>query len=79
MIDRIKKLLETEQLSPSQFADEIKTSEVFFVHMFFSGRNKPSLDFVMKIKQRFANVSLDWLIFWLLVICFLERIISLVE
>jgi len=77
MIDRIKKLLETEQLSPSQFADEIKLQRSSLSHV-LSGRNKPSLDFVMKIKQRFANVSLDWLIL-VLVICFLERIISLVE
>jgi transcriptional regulator with XRE-family HTH domain len=62
MIDRIKKLLETEQLSPSQFADEIKLQRSSLSHV-LSGRNKPSLDFVMKIKQRFANVSLDWLIF----------------
>jgi len=62
MIDRIKKLLEKEQLSPSQFADEINIQRSSLSHV-LSGRNKPSLDFVMKIKQRFPDINLDWLIF----------------
>ncbi len=62
MIDRIKKLLEKDQLSPSQFADEINIQRSSLSHV-LSGRNKPSLDFVMKIKQRFPEINLDWLIF----------------
>ncbi len=62
MIDRVKKLLEMEQLSPSQFADEINLQRSSLSHV-LSGRNKPSLDFVMKIKVRFSEVNLDWLIF----------------
>ncbi len=62
MIDRVKKLLEMEQLSPSQFADEINLQRSSLSHV-LSGRNKPSLDFVMKIKQRFSEINLDWLIF----------------
>ena len=62
MIDRVKKLLEMEQLSPSQFADEINLQRSSLSHV-LSGRNKPSLDFVMKVKQRFSEINLDWLIF----------------
>ncbi|MFK5855044.1 MAG: helix-turn-helix domain-containing protein [Bacteroidota bacterium] len=62
MIERVKKLLEIEQLSSSQFADEIKLQRSSLSHV-LSGRNKPSLDFVMKIKKRFPEVNLDWLIF----------------
>jgi len=62
MVNRVKKLLEIEQLSPSQFADEINLQRSSLSHV-LSGRNKPSLDFVMKIKERFSEVSLDWLIF----------------
>jgi transcriptional regulator with XRE-family HTH domain len=62
MVNRVKKMLEIEQLSPSQFADEIKLQRSSLSHV-LSGRNKPSLDFVMKIKQRFSEVNLDWLIF----------------
>jgi len=62
MIDRIRELLAKEQLSPSQFADEINLQRSSLSHV-LSGRNKPSLDFVMKIKQRFSEVNLEWLIF----------------
>jgi len=62
MINRVKKLLEIEQLTASQFADEIKLQRSSLSHV-LSGRNKPSLDFVMKIKQRFSEVNLEWLIF----------------
>ena len=62
MIDRIKKLMENEQMSSSQFADEINLQRSSLSHV-LSGRNKPSLDFVMKIKQRFTEVNLEWLIF----------------
>jgi len=62
MIDRIKELLRNEQLSPSQFADEIKLQRSSLSHV-LSGRNKPSLDFVMKIKHRYSKVNLEWLIF----------------
>lgn len=62
MIDRIRELLSKEQLSPSQFADEINLQRSSLSHV-LSGRNKPSLDFVMKIKQRFSDVNLEWLIF----------------
>ncbi len=62
MIDRIRELLENEQLSPSQFADEINLQRSSLSHV-LSGRNKPSLDFVMKIKHRYSKVNLEWLIF----------------
>lgn len=61
MVDRIKKLLATEQMSHSQFADEINLQRSSLSHV-LSGRNNPSLDFVMKIKLRFSEVNLDWLI-----------------
>ncbi len=62
MIARIRKLLDSEQMNPSQFADEIKLQRSSLSHV-LSGRNKPSLDFVMKIKQRFSKVNLGWLLF----------------
>ena len=62
MVDRVKKLLEIEHLTPSQFADEINLQRSSLSHV-LSGRTKPSLDFVMKIKQRFSEVDLEWLIF----------------
>ncbi|MDG1902686.1 MAG: helix-turn-helix transcriptional regulator [Bacteroidales bacterium] len=61
MIDRIKTLMKFENLSSSQFADEINIQRSSLSHV-LSGRNKPSLDFVMKIKQCFNNVRLDWIL-----------------
>jgi hypothetical protein len=29
---------------------------------FFSGRNKPSLDFYIKIKEKYPEVDLNWII-----------------
>ncbi|MBT4800714.1 MAG: helix-turn-helix transcriptional regulator [Lentimicrobiaceae bacterium] len=50
-----------ENLSSSQFADEINIQRSSLSHV-LSGRNKPSLDFVMKIKHCFNDVSLDWIL-----------------
>ena len=61
MIDRIKALMKFENLSSSQFADEINIQRSSLSHV-LSGRNKPSLDFVMKIKHCFNDVSLDWIL-----------------
>lgn len=62
MLDRIKQIMSMEQLSSAQFADEIDIQRSSLSHV-LSGRNKPSLDFVMKIKKSFDRISLDWLIF----------------
>ncbi len=62
MIDRLLKLLEFLEVTPSEFADQIEVQRSSISHI-FSGRNKPSLDFVMKIKQTYPNINTDWLIF----------------
>ena len=49
---RIKKLIESKSLTKSAFASEIGIQRSSLAH-FFSGRNKPSLDFFQKIKERY--------------------------
>ncbi len=49
------------QLSPSSFADKIKVQRSSISHL-LSGRNKPSLDFVLKVIKEFSDVELYWLI-----------------
>ena len=61
MIDRIKLLMRSQKLNATQFAEEIGIQRSALSHV-MSGRNKPSLDFMMKIKSRFNKVSLDWLL-----------------
>ncbi len=62
MIDRIQKILEHYHLSSSQFANEIGIQRSAMSHI-LSGRNKPSLDFVLKVKNRFPEINTDWLLF----------------
>ncbi|MBN2174540.1 MAG: helix-turn-helix transcriptional regulator [Bacteroidales bacterium] len=62
MIDRIQLILKSMNLSPSQFADEIQVQRSSISHI-LSGRNKPSLDLVSKILNKFPDISTDWLLF----------------
>ena len=59
--DRISRIIEHSKLTPSEFADEIEVQRSSISHI-TSGRNKPSLEFIMKIKNKFPTISWDWLI-----------------
>ena len=58
--DRLKKVMEYYQLSAAAFADEIDVQRSSISHL-LSGRNKPSLDFVLKVLSKFNAVDLYWL------------------
>ncbi|SDE02426.1 helix-turn-helix domain-containing protein [Riemerella columbipharyngis] len=58
---RITKVIEYSGLTASDFADEIEVQRSNISHI-TSGRNKPSLDFIKKIKNKFPELSWDWLI-----------------
>ena len=59
--NRLKELIESKNLSKSAFAKEIGIQRSSLAH-FFSGRNKPSLDFFLKIKNRYPEIDLNWMI-----------------
>ena len=59
--ERISKVIAYAELSLSEFADEIEVQRSSISHI-TSGRNKPSLDFLMKIKSRFPELEWEWLI-----------------
>ena len=61
MIERIKQLMEAKNLSSTQFADGIEVPRAIVSHI-LSGRNKPSLDVVVKILDAHRDVSMDWLL-----------------
>jgi len=61
MIKRIKSLISVKNLSASQFADLLGVQRSSISHI-LSGRNKPSLDFILKITEHFPAVSLEWLL-----------------
>lgn len=62
MTDRILLILKAKNLSSSQFADKLGVQRSNISHI-LSGRNKPSLDFIMKIKNNFPEINTDWLLF----------------
>ena len=62
MVARIKKIIENQALTSSSFADEIGVQRSSISHI-LAGRNKPSLDIILKIATRFAEVETDWLLF----------------
>ncbi|MBS1571723.1 MAG: helix-turn-helix transcriptional regulator [Bacteroidetes bacterium] len=59
--DRISKIIEYSKFSLSEFADEIDVQRSSISHI-TAGRNKPSLDFLIKVKDRFPDIEWDWLI-----------------
>ncbi|SNR47971.1 DNA-binding transcriptional regulator, XRE-family HTH domain [Maribacter sedimenticola] len=61
-IKRTKALLEYYNLSAAAFADAIHVQRSSISHL-LSGRNKPSLEFVMKIHEAFPEVALPWLLY----------------
>ena len=58
---RLLEILENKSLSASQFAEKIGVQRSSVSHV-LSGRNKPSLDFIIKISTVFTDISLNWLI-----------------
>lgn len=60
-VKRLENILEYYSLNASSFADKIGVQRSSMSHL-LSGRNKPSLDFVMKITEVFPEVDLYWLL-----------------
>jgi transcriptional regulator with XRE-family HTH domain len=61
MVERILELLKLKGLTPSQFADEIGIQRSGMSHL-LSGRNKPSLEFVLKVLKRYPDISPAWIL-----------------
>ncbi|WP_420553369.1 helix-turn-helix domain-containing protein [Tenacibaculum aiptasiae] len=62
MIERLKSILDYYNLTASSFADRIDVPRSSISHL-LSGRNKPSLDFIIKVEKAFEEVELDWLVY----------------
>ncbi|KAF2506723.1 helix-turn-helix transcriptional regulator [Flavobacterium zhairuonense] len=60
-VKRLEIILDYYTLNASSFADKIGVQRSSMSHL-LSGRNKPSLDFVMKILEVFPDVDLYWLL-----------------
>lgn len=62
MKDRIQRFLQSENKSYAQFAEEIGVQASGISHI-LSGRNNPSLDFVVKMLSKYPVLSSEWLLF----------------
>lgn len=60
-IKRLEIILEYYGLNASSFADRIGVQRSSLSHL-LSGRNKPSLDFILKILDVFPDVDLYWIL-----------------
>lgn len=61
IITRLKTVLDFYSLTLSTFADTVEVQRSSLSHL-MSGRNKPSLDFVLKVVDKYPEVDLYWLL-----------------
>jgi transcriptional regulator with XRE-family HTH domain len=62
MKERLLEFLRVENKTSAQFAEEIGVQASGISHI-LSGRNNPSLDFVLKMLEKYRFLSTDWLLF----------------
>ena len=60
-VKRLEKIIQYYTLSASAFADKIGVQRSSISHL-LTGRNKPSLEFVLKVVKTFPEVNLYWLL-----------------
>jgi len=61
MTDRILEIIKQERLTPSAFADNIGINRATVNHI-LNGRNKPSLDVIIRILSKYPEINSDWLL-----------------
>ena len=59
--NRLQKIIDFHDETASSFAEKIGVQRSSISHI-LSGRNKPSLDFVMKVLHTYPDVELYWLL-----------------
>jgi transcriptional regulator with XRE-family HTH domain len=62
MKERLLEFLKNENKSSAQLAEEIGVQASGISHI-ISGRNNPSLDFVLKMLEKYQFLSTEWLLF----------------
>ena len=62
MNQRVKEFILRENKSSAQLAEEIGVQPSGISHI-LSGRNNPSLDFILKMLEKYPFLSTDWLLF----------------
>ena len=62
MKERLLEFLRAENKSSAQLAEDIGVQASGISHI-LSGRNNPSLDFILKMLEKYQFLSTDWLLF----------------
>ncbi|NDV64431.1 helix-turn-helix domain-containing protein [Bacteroides sp. 224] len=60
--DRINLIMENENMKSGTFAESIGVQQSTLSHI-LNGRNKPSLDVIMKVHQAYSHINLEWLLY----------------
>ena len=60
--DRIRMIMEREKVPPRVFAETIGVQQSTLSHI-LNDRNKPSLEVVMKVHQKYDYINLEWLLY----------------
>lgn len=61
MISRLKQLMDSLNISKSEFANMLGISPATVSHL-LSGRNNPSYEIISTINEKFPQINLEWLI-----------------
>lgn len=61
MINRIRTILNREDITASKLAEKIGVNRASISHI-MSERNKPSLEFIQKVLDSFPHLNADWLL-----------------
>jgi transcriptional regulator with XRE-family HTH domain len=60
-LKRLEQLMENHQLNSAAFAEKIGVQRSSVSHI-LSRRNKPSLEFILKVQAEFTEADFDWLL-----------------
>lgn len=61
MKDRIKQIMDSENMSPARFADSLGIGRAVISHV-LNGRNNPSLEVITRILTKIPTINTDWLL-----------------
>lgn len=61
MKDRIKAIMDAEEMTPARFADTLDIGRAVISHI-LNGRNNPSLDVITRILNKLPQINSDWLL-----------------
>lgn len=61
MNTRLQQFLGAENISQSQFADELGVARASVSHI-IAGRNKPGFDFLTSLMARYPRLNMEWLL-----------------